>query len=255
MKFCLLGEKLSHSLSKVIHEEYMKLSYDLVELKQDELVGFVNGVRGGTYSGFNITIPYKKAIIPLLDEVDDVAAEIGAVNTVVNRGGKLKGYNTDIFGMKYMLDEAGIDLKGKNVLILGMGGTSETSEVLAKREGAKDIKKVGRTSEINYGNCYELTDTQVIINATPVGMYPHVGDKPIDVKLFKNLEGVVDCIYNPYETLLIKESKELGLKGANGLGMLVVQGLKAEELWLDKPIDNRLIAPLTEYLKEKLREW
>ncbi len=252
MKFCLLGEKLSHSLSKVIHEEYMKIPYDLVELKKDELKLFVERVKRGEYNGFNVTIPYKKEIIPFLDEVDEVAAEIGAINTVTVIDGKLKGHNTDIFGMQYIIGKAEIDLKDKNVLVLGTGGTSETIEVLAKKSGAKTVKKVGRTSEINYQNCYEKTETQVIVNTTPVGMYPNVDGIPIDVTRFKKLEGVVDCIYNPYETRLIKASKSLGVKCTGGLGMLVVQGLKAEELWLNKTIDNRLIDPLIGYLREKL---
>ena len=248
MKYCLIGEKLSHSKSKEIHE-FSGFKYDLVEVGRGKLGDFIKNC---DYDGFNVTIPYKKEIIPYLDEIDGSAKEIGAVNTVARENGRLKGYNTDFFGMKYMLCKAGISLQGKEVLILGTGGTSETAKAVAKDGGAKRVNAVSRTGEINYGNCYNLKDTAVIINATPVGMYPNINEKPIDLKRFLKLEGVADCIYNPKETLLIKEGISLGLKSVGGLYMLVAQGVKSEEIWTGKKFDNGLIDRLYEFLESKI---
>ena len=248
MKYCLIGEKLSHSKSKEIHE-FSGLSYDLVEVERGKLGDFIKNC---DYDGFNVTIPYKKEIMPYLDEIDLSAKEIGALNTVVRENGRLKGYNTDFFGMKYMLLKAGISLQGKEVLILGTGGTSETAKAVANDGGAKSINAVSRTGEINYDNCYDKKDTAVIINATPVGMYPNINEKPIELKKFIKLEGVADCIYNPKETLLIKEGKILGIKSVGGLYMLVAQGVKAEEIWTGKKADNGLIDRLYEFLESKI---
>ena len=245
MRYCLIGEKLSHSKSKEIHG-YFGYDYTLAELKREELKKFIRSVKEGAYGGFNVTIPYKKEIIPYLDEVDKFAEKIGAVNTVAVKGGKLVGYNTDFFGMKCALERAGISLKDKNVLILGTGGTSETAKAVAESEGAKSVKKVGRTSEINYENCYELKDTEVVINTTPVGTYPETDEKPIELKKFPRLKGAFDCVYNPRETLLLKEAKSLGVKCSGGTVMLIAQALKAEEIWTGKTADNRLIEELLE---------
>ena len=248
MKYCLIGEKLSHSKSKVLHEK-LGLSYDLVEIGKD---GLENFVKNSDYDGFNVTIPYKKAVIPYLDELDASAKEIGAVNTVKREGGKLKGYNTDFYGLEYMLKKADISLEGKSVLILGTGGASETARAVAKLGGAKSINFVSRFGDINYENCYERQETEIIINATPVGMYPRESEKPIDLKRFKRLAGVADCIYNPKETLLVKEGKSLGIKSVGGLYMLVVQGVKAEEIWTGKKFDNALIDGLYDYMESKI---
>ena len=248
MKYCLIGEKLSHSKSKVIHE-YLGLNYDLVEVEKGKLGDFIENT---DYDGFNVTIPYKKEIIPLLDELEENARAIGAVNTVKRVGNKLVGYNTDFSGLEYMLERADIGLKNKNVLILGTGGASETAKAVATAARAKSVNRVSRTGEINYENCYDLKDTEIIINATPVGMYPSVNEKPIELKRFKKLIGVADCIYNPKETLLVKEGKSLGIKSVGGLYMLVVQGVKAEEIWTGKKCDNALIDRLFKYLESKI---
>lgn len=248
MKYCLIGEKLSHSKSKAIHE-YSGFNYGLVEVERSKLEEFV---KNNDYDGFNVTIPYKKEIIPLLDELEKKARAIGAVNTVKRVGKKLVGYNTDFFGLEYMLEKADIRLDNKNVLILGTGGASETAVAVAKNRKAKSVNRVSRAGEINYENCYDLKDTEVIINATPVGMYPSINEKPIELKRFKNLSGVADCIYNPKETLLVKEGKSLGIKSVGGLYMLVVQGVKAEEIWTGKKCDNALIDRLIEYMGDKI---
>ena len=246
MKFCLIGKKLGHSYSKVIHAK-QGLDYSLVEVLESELKEFLN--RG--YDGFNVTIPYKKDIIPFLDEVDSDALKIGAVNTVINKNGKFMGYNTDVYGMEYALKRAKIDLKGKSVLILGTGGTSLTANAVCSRAGAKSVAFVSRNGEINYQNCYEQK-VDIIINTTPVGMYPNQEQSPVDLQRFSSVEGVFDCIYNPIRTNLILQAEKMGLKCSGGLPMLVAQGLKAEEIWLETKIDeSRYEEILNEILNEK----
>ncbi len=227
MRYCLIGEKLSHSYSKFIHES-MGLNYSLVQLSYDDLSKFV---KTKEYDGYNVTIPYKKQIIEYLDELDPVSKMAGAVNTVINKGGKLIGYNTDVLGMKYMITAKGVSLTDKNVLILGSGGTSNTAVTLCKLEGASKINVVSRTGEINYTNCYLDKDVQIIINTTPVGMFPNVEDKPVDISKFPNLIGVFDCIYNPKLTDLLSDAKTCGIVYSDGLPMLVEQALLAEDIW------------------------
>lgn len=230
MKYCLIGEKLGHSYSAVIHNA-RGLEYTLNPMPKDELQSFCASRK---FKGFNITIPYKKDIIPYLDDISDIAKDAGAVNTVVDREGKLFGYNTDVGGMKYMLARKGISLKGKNLLILGSGGTSNTAKTLAKYEGAKSVTIVSRSGEVNYDNCKNIAkDTEIIINATPVGMYPNNGKAPLTLDGFDSLEGVFDCIYNPFVTELLNDAKERGIVYSHGLSMLVEQALLAEDIWLE----------------------
>lgn len=232
MKYCLIGKKLGHSYSKIIHE-MQGLDYSLAEVEESALCDFVKG----DYDGFNVTIPYKKDIIPLLDEIDESAKQIGAVNTVLRKGGRLYGYNTDVFGMEFALKRAKISLKDKVIMILGTGGTSLTATAVCKRAGAKEVVYVSRNGVLNYKNCYDCK-VDVIINTTPVGMFPAVGEKPVELARFIGLEGVFDCIYNPLRTNLIIEAEGLGLKCSGGLPMLVAQGLKAEEIWLGKEVEE-----------------
>ncbi len=220
-KYCVIGKTLPHTLSPEIHRELGRDRYDIKELFDDcALADFVNRRE---YDGYNVTIPYKQAIMPLLDGMSKAAKEVGSVNTVVCEDGKLIGRNTDADGMKYALKKAGISLKDKSVLILGSGGTCQTAKYICRTAHAQSVKVVSRTGEINYENCYEHQDVQIIINTTPVGMMPHSYEKPVELSRFENLEGVFDCIYNPLETLLIKDARALGLKAANGLTMLVEQ--------------------------------
>lgn len=246
MKFCLIGEKLGHSYSKIIHEK-QGLDYSLVEVKQGEISEFLS--RG--YDGFNVTIPYKKDIIAFLNSVDEIAFDIGAVNTVVKKGSMLYGYNTDVFGMEYALKRAKIDLFNKNVMILGTGGTSLTAKAVCHRAKAKKVVFVSRQGEINYQNCHRQK-VDVIINTTPVGMFPNEDQAPVDLKKFDSIEGVFDCIYNPIRTKLILQAEKMGIKCSGGLAMLVFQGLKAEEIWLEKEIEkDRYEEILKEVLDEK----
>lgn len=248
-KFCLIGEKLGHSFSAQIHSEF-GYEYDLVEIPNDKLGSFVGN---SNYSGFNVTIPYKQEIFKWVDAVDELANEIGAINTVVFRNGQSKGYNTDIFGMEFALKYFKIDVCGKNVLILGSGGTSKTAIALMKKLGSKSVKVVSRKGKINYSNVYKETETEVIINTTPVGMFPKNKEQPIDLSKFKNIEGVFDVIYNPIKTRLILQAEEMSIPCGGGLIMLVAQAFKARELFIDKVCDESEIEKIyKKILKSKM---
>ena len=246
-KFGLIGKTLKHSYSKTIHHLLGDYEYDLIELEEDKVKSFVLSKE---YDGYNVTIPYKQTVMQYLDEIDQTALDIGAVNTVVNKNGKLIGYNTDIFGMKYALDRANINLKDKVVLILGSGGTSKTATALAKREGAKEILILSRSGEVNYQNYFERRDVQVVINTTPVGMFPNNYECKIDLDNFFNLEGVFDAIYNPNLTYLTYKAKEKFVKYSNGLPMLVAQAKGAMQLFLDKDVNNSVIEKILQNLKK-----
>ena len=239
MEYGLIGEHLPHSFSKIIHEKLAPYSYELHELRPDEVDSFM---RGKEFKGINVTIPYKQTVIPYLDEISDQARSIGAVNTVVNRNGRLCGYNTDYFGMKSLIERLGIDPAGKKVLILGTGGTSKTAFAVATDMGASEVYKVSRTGKEGvptYEEAYERhTDAQIIINTTPCGMYPAIDDCPLDLSRFPDLCGVIDAIYNPLRTVLILEAQKRGIPAEGGLYMLVVQAVYAAELFADRKIES-----------------
>ncbi len=241
----MIRQKLPHTVSPKIHALLGIDAYEKIELEPDELADFMEK---GDYDGFNVTIPYKEKIIPFLSAIDEQAQTIGAVNTVVKTEKGYVGYNTDADGMRYALKKAGLTLSGKNVLILGTGGTSKTAAFVAKKENALSVTKVGRTSEVNYENVYSLQETQIIINTTPVGMFPNGNETPIDVSRFQNLSGVFDCIYNPKKTLLVSQAEQCGVPAANGILMLIEQARKAEEYFLQKSLPEAL----TEQVAKKL---
>ncbi len=232
MKFGLIGEKLPHSYSKEIFETVLGYPrYDLIELKPEELPSFFQSFN---YDGINVTVPYKTAVIPYLDELDETARAIGAVNTVWKENGKLCGTNTDFYGLRALLTRNGIDLAGKTVLILGTGGTSKTAKVVCESLGAKEVLRVSRTkreSAISYAEA-EKIPAQWILNTTPVGMFPNTGASPIDLTGFHSLEGVVDVIYNPLRTELVRQAKSLGLCAVSGLSMLAAQAIASEQFFL-----------------------
>ncbi len=249
-KFGLLGKTLKHSYSKVIHKKLGDYEYNLIELLPDKFEDFV---KANEYAGYNVTIPYKKDIMPYLDVIDSSAEDIGAVNTVVKRGDKLYGYNTDFNGMKYTVLRAGIEVSGKVVAILGTGGTSNTAKAVFKSLGARLILTVSRSGEINYDNVYERQDVEIIVNTTPVGMYPLTDNSPIDLSKFSKLVGVVDVVYNPFITKLIYQANSLGIKCADGLPMLVAQAKFASELFNDIKISDSVIEKVIADLRsEKL---
>ena len=235
----MIGEKLPHSFSKEIHEKLGYYQYSLKELNPEELKDFI---LSRNYKALNVTIPYKQAVIPLLDEISPDAQAIGAVNTIVNRDGVLYGYNTDFGGMRALIERAGIVLKYKKVLILGTGGTSLTATAVCERLGAKEIRRVsrsGRDGAITYEEAYErFSDADVLINTTPCGMYPNIFDCPVDLDRFKNLSGVIDAIYNPLQTRLILSARERGIEAEGGLYMLVAQAVLAAGLFLTKELDT-----------------
>lgn len=248
-QFGLLGKTLKYSYSKIIHEKFGKYEYELIELEPEQLSNFVNN---GNYNGYNVTIPYKKEIIKHLDVVDEKAKRIGAVNTVVVRNGKKYGYNTDYDGMKFMLEYAGINVYDKNVMVLGSGGTSCTAKTLLSDLNAKKIITVSRTGEINYENCYLQTEVQVLINTTPLGMYPNSNQSPVDLSRFPNLESVVDVVYNPLKTKLTQQAEKLNIKNVNGLPMLVAQAKYAMELFTNESHKNQLISAILQELKREM---
>ncbi len=249
-KFYLIGEHLSHSHSPAVHAMLGNPNYALKELSPDEVEDFI---KHGDYDGLNVTIPYKKTVIPYLDELTDTATALGAVNTVVRRAdGTLLGDNTDYFGFAYALLSAGIALGGKRVLILGSGGASKTAVAYAHDAGAALVTVLSRTGEINYQNVYErCADTEIIINCTPVGMYPQSGVAPVELSRFSRLCGVVDMIYNPARTLLLAQARELRIPAINGISMLVAQAARGHEHFTGESVSKQKIEQIVRALSQK----
>ena len=233
MQYGLIGGKLGHSFSPIIHGNLSSHPYELKELAPDELAEFF---ARRDFVGVNVTIPYKSDSMQYLDEIDPIAREIGAVNTVVNRDGRLIGYNTDVDGICAMMARACVTLANKKVLILGTGGTSQTAQAVAKSAGAREVLRVSRTGKdgaITYEMAKEYhTDADVIINTTPVGMYPHVDGLAIDIAPFTKLSGVLDVVYNPLVTPLLREAEARGIPASGGLYMLVAQAVRASEYFV-----------------------
>ncbi len=242
MKFGCIGEKLGHSFSKEIHNLLGDYEYELKEIAPDNLDSFI---KEKSFIGINVTIPYKEKVMPHLDFISEQAKEIGAVNTIVRKGDKLYGYNTDFFGLQALIIENDIDLSSKKVLILGTGGTSKTAKAVARALSAREIIVVSRTKKedaVTYDEAYELhSDAEIIINTTPAGMYPNCDAMPIDIDKFSSLKGVVDVIYNPSNTCLINKAKERGIKFCSGLYMLVYQAAVASGLFFNTEISEDVI--------------
>ena len=230
MRYGLLGEKLGHSFSKEIHEKLGLYKYDLIELSPKELDAFM---RSKEFSGVNVTIPYKQTVIPYLDEISERAKMIGAVNTIVNRGGKLFGDNTDFGGMEALIKKTGLDLKDKTVLIAGTGGTSKTARAVAEALGAAGVIRMsrdGKEDAVSYEEAYDkYSDAEILFNTTPSGMFPHPDGMPVDLSRLVKLQGVIDVVYNPLTTRLVREARKRGIKAENGLYMLVAQAILAAE--------------------------
>ncbi len=233
MEYGLIGEKLGHSFSKEIHALIADYDYELKELKKEELGSFLEKKE---FKGINVTIPYKKDVIPYLDEISPEAEAIGAVNCIVNSGGRLFGYNTDFYGLRALILHTGIDMSGKTVLIGGTGGTSDTAKAVCESLGAARIFKASRSGRVGAYTYEEAeakcADAAVFINATPCGMYPNLYDCPIELEKYPKLEGVIDVIYNPLRSELVSAALKRGLAAAGGLYMLVGQAVKAAELFI-----------------------
>lgn len=239
MRYGLIGEKLSHSYSKTVHALLGDDSYELVSLRPEELAGFL---RSRAFEGLNVTIPYKKAVIPFCAELSETARKTGSVNTIaVDAAGRLIGHNTDYAGFLYMAARAGIGFKGKNVLVLGSGGTGVTAVQAASDRGAARVTTVSRNGPVHYGNVHRLSDTEIVVNATPVGMYPEPAAQPLPLAGFPNLEAVIDVIYNPLRTRLLLEAEALGLHRSNGLPMLVAQAKYARDIFTAAPSPDEVI--------------
>ena len=247
-KYGLLGKKLGHSYSVPIHQGLGNMDYKLYEKQPCEIEEFIRDPQLG---GVNVTIPYKLEVMQYLDEIDPVAGEIGAVNTVVRRDGKLYGYNTDHIGFCRMLEHGGIDVKGKKALVLGSGGASKTAVVCLRRLGASSVTVISRGGEDNYDNLHKHRDAQIIVNCTPVGMYPNNLCSPVDLTQFEACEGVADMIYNPLRTELLMQAEKLGLKTAGGLLMLTSQGVGAHEYFFDTKVEPGTDLILAENLRRE----
>ncbi|MBE7065612.1 MAG: shikimate kinase [Ruminococcaceae bacterium] len=247
----LLGRKLGHSFSPLIHSFAGDYSYELFEVEPENADDFI---KNGAYDCINVTIPYKENAFRCADVLSDEAKAIGAVNTLVRRDGKIYGYNTDYFGFVALLNKNGIDPCGKNCLVLGTGGAAKMVVFALGKLNAKSITSVSRSGEINYKNVYkECSDTEIVINTTPVGMYPEISDSPIDISKFEQCEAVVDIIYNPSVTKLLFDAKRCGMKTANGLYMLSAQGIKAGEFFTGRKIPDDVIDKVTDAVEQKTK--
>ncbi len=236
-KYGCIGKKLTHSFSKEIHARLADYKYELIELTEEEIQPFFEAK---DFAAINVTIPYKQTVIPYLDSVSEIAQRIGAVNTIVNRDGKLCGYNTDYYGMMALIERVGVELNAKKVLVLGTGGTSKTARVVATDMGASEVLVVSRRKTDEYITYEEAvvfhSDANVIIDTTPSGMYPDCESRPIDIATFERLDGVIDAVYNPLCTNLVLDAKQRGIKAEGGLYMLVMQAVVAVEKFLDTEI-------------------
>lgn len=238
-KFGLIGGKLGHSYSPLIHSKFGDYTFELCETKAEDLESMLHNE---AYGGFNVTIPYKKTVMEMCDELSDTAKAIGCVNTVIrDEEGRLHGYNTDYFGFKYMLEKTRIEVKDMKCLVLGSGGASLTARAVLKDLGAAEILVISRCGEHNYENISQHFDAEIIVNTTPVGMYPNNGRAPINLDDFKNCRGVVDVIYNPNKTKLVLDAMERSIPATGGLEMLVAQGKQASELFQNKEIEDEEI--------------
>jgi shikimate dehydrogenase len=250
-RYGLIGEKLGHSFSPAIHAKLGDYRYDLIELTQEELEPFL---KGDSFAGLNVTIPYKKAVIPYCKELTDQARRIGSVNTIIRQpDGSLLGHNTDYDGFAYLLRTAGASVAGKKVLVLGTGGASLTVHTVLRDLGVGESVAISRSGSNNYQNLHLHADAQMIVNTTPVGMYPNTLVSPVDLSLFPKLEGVFDVIYNPAKTQFLLDGEKRGLLCANGLGMLVAQAKAASERFTGQSIPDQRVAEITGEMERSTR--
>lgn len=250
MEYGLIGAKLGHSHSPRIHGAFFDYDYRLQELSAEELPGFL---KGRAFKGVNVTIPYKRAVMAYCDTLGETARRIGSVNTlVVREDGSLYGDNTDHYGICCAVRRAGIDFAGRHVLVLGSGGTSLTAQAAAADLGAERITVVSRRGPVDYQAAYALRDAGVVINTTPLGMFPNNGVSPLDLSRFPDLTGVVDVVYNPFHTALLLQARELGIPCTNGLSMLVAQAKKAGELFTGESVPEEKLDAVCREMEEQV---
>ena len=249
MQCGLLGGKLGHSYSPQIHGRLGDYPYALFEKSPEDLEDFL---QNGDFTGINVTIPYKKAVIPYCAELSDRAKKLGAVNTIVRRpDGSLVGHNTDYFGFASMLQRSGLTVAGKKVLVLGSGGASATA-VAVLQEAEANVVVISRSGENNYDNLHLHKDAAVIVNTTPVGMYPNVGQSPVTLDAFPHLEGVLDVVYNPAKTQILLDAEKCGIVAENGLWMLVAQAKESAEWFSGSNISDAVIADIHAQLRRQM---
>ncbi len=254
MQYGLIGEKLGHSYSKVIHEKLADYTYDLCPIAKENLDVFMTERK---FRAINVTIPYKQAVIPYLEDLDSNARAVGAINTIVNREGKLYGYNTDLPGFLYMVKKNGVEMKGKKVVVLGNGGAAQAVKAAVRRQKAARLIVVGhrvmKEGVITYDECFEKhSDADIVVNTSPVGMYPDNDSSPVDLRKFPRCQAVLDIVYNPIVTRLVKQARDLGMTGVTGLEMLIAQAKYAVEIFLDTRIDDGKIEEIYHDLKQSL---
>lgn len=245
----LLGGKLGHSYSPEIHRHLGDYPYELYEKTPEELDTFF---KNGDFAAINVTIPYKKAVIPYCAKISDCAKRLGAVNTIVRQmDGTLLGHNTDYFGFLSMVKRSGLQVQGKKVLVLGSGGASVTVVAVLQELGA-NVVIISRYGEENYENLHRHADASVIVNTTPVGMYPNTGASPVCLDMFPHLEGVLDLIYNPARTQLLLDAEERGLVTENGLWMLVAQAWESAQWFTGTTLPASQIAEIHNNLRKQM---
>ena len=267
-KLGLLGEKLGHSYSKEIHEIFFKLTgknatYELIEKEIDVLPAFIQELREGKFDGINVTIPYKTEIMDYMDSISDSAEKIGAVNTITVKNGELIGDNTDYSGFLKTLQLNDINVKDGKILLLGTGGAAKAVYNVLIDEGAKNIYSATIAENdpfetrkgdrlIHYSEIKNIRNVNLIVNCTPVGMYPEINMTPLEDVNMINTDSVIDIVYNPEETVLMKKYKERNVKTVNGLTMLIFQAIKSEEIWNGEKYDDEILQKIHEELSEKL---
>lgn len=250
MRCGLLGRTLGHSYSPQIHSDLGDYSYELFEKESEELENFL---KNGDYTGLNVTIPYKKTVLPVLDELSPTAQKMGCVNTIVRReDGSLYGHNSDFFGFQSLVRHSGIAVAGKKALVLGSGGASNTAVKALEELGAVPVV-ISRSGENNYQNLWLHKEASIIVNTTPVGMYPNTGAAPLDLSRFPHLEGVLDVIYNPARTQLLLDAERLGIPNENGLWMLVAQAKESAEYFTGETLDDAIIETIYRKLRMQMQ--
>ena len=249
-RYGLLGEKLGHSYSPQIHGLLADYEYKLYEVERDKVSDFLKETK---LSGMNVTIPYKKTVMDACVSLSETAHKMGCVNTLVKEADGWHGYNTDYYGFCALVRKSGIVIAGKKVLVLGSGGASNTVCRAVEDMNAREVRVISRSGEDNYTNLDKHADAEVIVNTTPVGMYPNNGKSPVDLALFPKLEGALDVIYNPARTAFMLQAEELGIKNAGGLYMLTAQAKRSSELFTGKAVDDKEIGRITDILSSGMR--
>lgn len=258
----LLGEKLSHSVSPEIHDKIMesvniKGSYSLYEVDKASVGRAVEAFRLLGYKGVNVTIPYKVDVMEFLDEISEEASKIGAVNTIAFRDGKAIGFNTDYYGFGMLLKTKNVDVRGKKIVILGNGGAAKSVIQYFKDNGSSeiiisDLKEDKENGVISFEQAKTIEEGYMVVNCTPVGMYPHIDNSLVEGGFLKGFQVAVDLIYNPIETKFLKLSRESGLITLNGLYMLVGQAVKAQEIWNRVELKNEVVMEIHDYIRDNV---